>query len=163
MEKNIKKYISNVKNIHLLLENINKDILTLNNKLELLKEVNNVRLDEKHELIKNIINKKVQTGGSGVSNNLEMNDELDLKIKNLQDKVDAIVKKTRTLQEITHANIKKTQTNIANLSQLNNSVNSIIGDPDVTANLKENISKLNHEDYEKFSSEELFEKVKSQK
>lgn len=163
MEKNIKKYISNVKNIHLLLENINKDILTLNNKLELLKEVNNVRLDEKHILIKNIINKKVQTGGSGVSNNLEMNDELDLKIKNLQDKVDAIVKKTRTLQEITQANIEKTQANLANLNQLNNSVNSIVGDPDVTINLNENISKLKQEDYEQYSSEELFEKVKSQK
>ena len=163
MEKNIKKYISNVKNIHLLLENINKDILRLNNKLELLKEVNNVRLDEKHTLLENIINKKVQIGGAGVSNNLEMNDELDLKIKNLQEKVDAIVKKTRTLQDITQANIEKTQSNITNLSQLNDSVNSIIGDPGVTETLNDNINKLTSDDYNKLSSEELFEKVKLQK
>ena len=52
MEKNIKKYISNVKNVNILLENINKDIESLNKKLELLKDVNNVRLDEKVNYLK---------------------------------------------------------------------------------------------------------------
>lgn len=144
MEKNIKKYISNIKNIHLLLGDINKDILKLNKKLELLTDVNNVRLDEKAELFKNIIKNKVQIGGDGVSENLKMNDELDLKIKNLQEKVANIRKKTADLQEITGKNIQKTIDNMKSISQLTESVDSIMGNPTDTEKMVNDIKKLSY-------------------
>ena len=151
MEKNIKKYISNVKNVNILLENINKDIELLNKKLDLLKEVNNLRLDNKTELLENILKNKVQIGGSGVSENLKMNDELDIKIKNLQDKVNEIRKKTSTLQAITKENLQKTKDNINNLVQLTESVDSIMGDPVVTERISQNIKKFTSDDYIAFS------------
>jgi Zn-dependent oligopeptidase len=159
MEKNIKNYIFNVKNSHLLLGNINKDILLLNKKLELLKDVNNVRLDEKYTLLDNIINNKVQIGGSGVSENLQMNDDLDLKIQSLQDKVDAIRKKASKLHEITKLNISKTESNIQNIISLNDTIDGIIGDPQVTEQITENANKLTSYDYTNLSNDELFKKV----
>lgn len=163
MEKNIKKYISNVKNVHILLENINKDIESLNKKLELLKDVNNVRLDEKADLLENIIKNKVQIGGSGVSENLKMNDELDEKIKNLQDKVKKIREKTSTLQAITKENLQKTKDNINNLVQLTESVDSIMGDPGVTERISQNIKNLTSDDYLAFSQNNLKRKKQTPK
>ena len=163
MEKNIKKYISNVKNIHFLLDNINKDIESLNKKLELLKQVNNVRLNEKTKLVENILKNKVQIGGSGVSENLKMNNELDIKIKNLQEKVNKIREKTTTLQEITKENLQKTKNNINNLVQLTESVESIMGDPEVTKIINDKISKFSQEDYSNIiknkSKDNLIEKI----
>jgi hypothetical protein len=130
----MKKYISNV---NILFENINKDFESLTKKLELLTDVNNVRLDEKNELFKNIIKNKVQIGGSGVSENLQMNRDIEQKIIQLQDKVTNIKAKAILLQDLTKQNFEKTTTNKELLAKLTSSVDSVLGEPEVTEKINE--------------------------
>ena len=125
----MKKYISNV---NILFENINKDFESLTKKLELLTDVNNVRLDEKNELFKNIIKNKVQIGGSGVSENLQMNRDIEQKIIQLHDKVNNIKAKAILLQDLTKQNFEKTTTNKELLAKLTDTVDSVLGNPEVT-------------------------------
>ena len=92
-----------------------------------------------------------------------MNNELDIKIKNLQEKVNKIREKTTTLQEITKENLQKTKNNINNLVQLTESVESIMGDPEVTKIINDKISKFSQEDYSNIiknkSKDNLIEKI----
>ena len=87
-----------------------------------------------------------------------MNDELDSKIKKLQEKVNHIREKTLTLQQITKENLQKTSDNMRNIIQLTESVDSIMGDPNVTEIITENIKNINPKQYLNFVETNNFSK-----
>ena len=119
MKKNLKKnYISALKNNLLITQNLNNQVGTINKQLKLLIESNELRYEE-----------IIQYGGS-LKQNEELNDDLDLKISSLSEKVKRLKQKAIEIQEKTNKNLEKTIKSISSFNKLNKEVDDMLGDDD---------------------------------
>lgn len=116
MEKNLKNYISTLKNNLFITQELNNKVGYINKQLQLLLESNKLRYEEKN-----------QFGGS-LKENDKLNDELDFKIKNLTEKVERIKQKALKIQEKTNSNLEKTIKSISSFNKLNQEVDNMLGD-----------------------------------
>ena len=116
MEKNLKNYISTLKNNLFITQELNNKVGYINKQLQLLLESNKLRYEE-----------KIQFGGS-LKETDELNDELDSKIKNLTEKVERIKQKALKIQEKTNSNLEKTIKSISSFNKLNQEVDNMLGD-----------------------------------
>ena len=116
MEKNLKNYISTLKNNLFITQELNNKVGYINKQLQLLLESNKLRYEEKN-----------QFGGS-LKETDELNEELDSKIKNLTEKVERIKQKALKIQEKTNSNLEKTIKSISSFNKLNQEVDNMLGD-----------------------------------